>query len=78
MVKVVPKDRWAFAERKRRESSERALKVANMLADRFVGVLQGSFAQHSRGIGGRDSGRDHILFFLEVGARQHLYGVVGC
>lgn len=40
MVKVVPKDRWALAERTRREASERALKVANMLADRFVGVVE--------------------------------------
>lgn len=40
MVKVVPKDRWALAERKRREASERALKVANMLADRFSGVVE--------------------------------------
>ena len=40
MVKVVPKDRWALAEHKRREASERALKVANMLADRFSGVVE--------------------------------------
>lgn len=40
MVKVVPKDRWALAERTRREASERALKVANMLADRFSGVVE--------------------------------------
>ena len=40
MVKVVPKDRWALAEHKRREASERALKVANMLADRFSGVME--------------------------------------
>lgn len=40
MVKVVPKDRWALAERTRREASECALKVANMLADRFAGVVE--------------------------------------
>ena len=40
MVKVVPKDRWVLAERKRREASDRALKVANMLADRFSGVVE--------------------------------------
>ena len=40
MVKVVPKDMWALAERKRREASERALNVANMLADRFGGVVE--------------------------------------
>lgn len=40
MVKVVPKDMWALTERKRREASERALSVANMLADRFGGVVE--------------------------------------
>lgn len=40
MVRVMPKDMWALAERKRREASERALKVANMLADRFSGVVE--------------------------------------
>lgn len=49
MVKVVPKDRWALAERTRREASERALKVANMLADRFVGVVEPVEPRWSRG-----------------------------